>query len=72
MPIEDQNMEPKLTERSLLSPKYSGSEQDLDMSDAGNEVRKQFGSTFKEDRLIVDNPSLNHKYKLVERPRFLL
>ena len=38
-------------------------------SQEGDEVRKQFG---KEDRQIVNNPTLNIKYKLVERPRFLL
>jgi len=38
----------------------------------GGEVVQQFGGNFKEDRMIVGNPALNIKYKLVERPRFLL
>lgn len=37
----------------------------------GDDLRKQFGK-FKEDKIIVNNPALNIKYKLVERPRFLL
>jgi len=40
-------------------------------SEGDDQVRKQFGK-FKEDRVIVNNPALNIKYKLVERPRFLL
>jgi len=39
---------------------------------AGDEVGVNFGGNFKEDRIIVRNPALNIKYRLVERPRFLL
>lgn len=39
-------------------------------SDGEGDLIKNFGQ-HKEDREIVKNPTLNLRYRLVERPRFL-